>query len=226
MGLLEGLRQMEKMPFREADDPPSEGAATPPSTSPAWRSGLPVLTGHAVTLRELRVSDAPSLLRLLNTEEVTQYIAPFPTTIDGWERFIAWTQRQRSEGTYFCFGVVSEGDEDAVGLFQVRQLEPGFGTADWDFALGFPYWGGGLFAEGADLVVEFLFSVVGARRLEGRCAATNHRGNAALRTIGSTQEGILRKSLFCRGLYLDQILWTIVDEDWRLARTGRISRVH
>jgi len=71
-----------------------------------------------------------------------------------------------------------------------------------------------------------LFDVVGAHRLEARSAVGNHRGNAALKKIGAAQEGILRKSLSHRDQYLDQILWTILDEDWRLARTGRPRRIH
>ncbi len=219
---------MEKMPYREQPDIGAarmEGPA-PRGAVPDWRNGLPLLTGREVTLRELRSSDAASLHTLLTTEEVTRFMTPPPATIDAWERFILWTHRQRAEGSYFCFGVVPEGDEDAVGLFQVRQLEPGFGTADWDFALGFPFWGSGVFVEAAHLVASFLFDVVGTHRLEARIAVANYRGNGALKKIGAMQEGILRKSLLRRAQYLDQILWTILDEDWRLARTGRARRVH
>jgi RimJ/RimL family protein N-acetyltransferase len=46
----------------------------------------------------------------------------------------------------------------------------------------------------------------------------NSRGNAALRKLGAVQEGVLRRSLQCRGEYLDQALWTVLDEDWRQAK--------
>ena len=215
------------MPYRE--EPAAEAARVDRGASAAvadWRKGLPVLAGRELTLRELRSSDAASLHTLLTTEEVTQFMSPPPATIDAWEHFILWTHKQRADGTYVCFGVVPEGHDDAVGLFQARQLEPGFGTADWEFALGFPFWGSGLFVEAAHLVAGFLFDVVGAHRLEARSAVGNHRGNAALKKIGAAQEGILRKSLSHRDQYLDQILWTILDEDWRLARTGRPRRIH
>jgi RimJ/RimL family protein N-acetyltransferase len=42
----------------------------------------------------------------------------------------------------------------------------------------------------------------------------NGRGNAALRKIGATREGVLRKSFLRHGEYLDQSLWTILREDW------------
>jgi len=179
-----------------------------------WRSGLPVLAGSQVTLRELRASDAPSLCALLTTEEVARFISPPPTTVDGFERFIAWTLRQRLAGTYVCFAVALDNTDTAIGIFQLRELESGFGTAEWGFAIGSAYWGSGVFKEGAELMVNFAFEVVGVHRLEARAAVKNGRGNGALRKIGAVQEGLLRKSFQKNGEYLDQALWTILKEDW------------
>ena len=123
-----------------------------------------------VTLRELRLSDAPSLLAMLSTEEVARFISPPPTTVEGFERFIAWTHRERAAGNYVCFAVVPHGMDTAIGIFQVRQLEPGFGTAEWGFAIGSAFWGTGVFMDGAKMVVDFAFDVVGTHRLEARAA--------------------------------------------------------
>jgi RimJ/RimL family protein N-acetyltransferase len=179
-----------------------------------WTKGLPVLEGMGVTLRELRMSDSKALLALLTTEEVTRFISPPPTTLEGFERFISWTIREREAGRYLCFAVVPEGYDTAVGLFQVRQLDPTFGTAEWGFAVGSAFWGSGLFAAGAGLVIEFAFDVIGVHRLEARAAVENGRGNSALRKVGAVKEGILRKSFLRGGKYLDQALWSIISEDW------------
>ena len=216
---------MEKMPFREdllaGTDRP---AATTVETN--WRQGLPLLTGQGITLRELRLSDAPALLSMLSSEEVARFISPPPTTVQGFERFIQWTHREREAGRYICFGVVPDGMEVAVGLFQVRELEPGFGTAEWGFAIGSVYWGSGLFAEGAQLVLDFTFDVVGVHRLEARAAVQNGRGNGALRKVGALQEGILRRSFLRNGDYLDQVLWAILDSDRLQQRQVSAPSVH
>ena len=200
-------------------------AATRTVTSD-WKQALPVLTGSMVTLRELRISDAASLLAMLSTEEVARFISPPPTTVEGFERFIAWTQRERAAGNYACFAVVPHGMDTAIGIFQVRQLEPGFGTAEWGFALGSAFWGTGMFMDGARMVIDFAFDVIGTHRLEARAAILNGRGNGALRKIGAMQEGILRKSFLRNGEYLDQALWTILDEDWRAQRIIWGARIH
>ena len=209
---------MEKMPYQvELDVMPLQPEAAPITTS-VWQRGLPTLTGRRVVLRELRASDAPSLFALLLTEEVARFISPPPTTVEGFEKFIAWTIRQRVAGTYACFAVTLRGFDTAIGIFQVRDTSAGFETAEWGFAIGSPFWGTGVFQDGAELVLEFTFGTIGAHRLEARAAVLNGRGNGALQKIGAVQEGVLRKSFLRNGEYLDQVLYAMLDVDWRRRR--------
>ena len=215
---------MEKMPFQ----PELQRAATMTATATAttattnWKQALPVMAGSTFTLRELRKEDAPSLLAMLTTEEVSRFISPPPTTVEGFERFIGWTHRERAAGNYACFAIVPAGMDTAIGIFQVRSLEPGFATAEWGFAMGSEYWGSGIFAEGARLILDFAFDVIGARRLEARAATANGRGNGALRKLGAVQEGVLRRSFLRNGQYYDQVLWGILAEDWQMQRIAQV----
>jgi ribosomal-protein-alanine N-acetyltransferase len=222
---------MEKMPYQPDLDTESAANLMPTETSVVtsdWRTGLPMLMGAGVTLRELRVSDAPSLLAMLTTDEVARFISPPPTTVEGFEKFIGWAYRERAAGRYACFAVVPTGYDTAVGIFQVRQLEPSFKTAEWGFALGSAFWGTGVFAEAATHVLDFTFGTLGVHRLEARAAVQNGRGNGALMKIGAVPEGVLRKSFLRRGHYLDQVLYAIVEPDWRAWRDVRSDslRVH
>ncbi len=205
---------MENMPYRPELDRPGVQPNAGTVTVTDWQRQLPTLAGGTVVLRELRASDAMSLFAMLTTEEVSRFISPPPTTVEGFERFIAWTLRQRSAGLYACFAVTI--DDTAIGIFQLRQLEPGFGVAEWGFAIGAEFWGSGLFQESAGLMLEFAFDTVGVRRLEARASVRNGRGNGALRKIGAVQEGVLRKSFLRNGEYHDQALWAILADDWRV----------
>jgi len=217
---------MEKMPYRSELDThvatsqvmTSIQHQAPEVVSTDWRNRLPVMTNKQVVLREMRASDAPSLFAMLTTEEVARFISPPPTTVEGFERFIAWTLRQRSAGTYACFAVTLQGFDTAIGIFQLRESEPGFGTAEWGFAVGSEFWGTGVFQQGAELMLEFAFNTVGVHRLEARAAVLNGRGNGALLKMGAVQEGILRKSFQKNGDYLDQVLYAIVEDDWRASQ--------
>lgn len=215
---------MEKMPYQPELERVA-AAAPAPAASSDWRASLPVLAGENVSLRELRAEDAPALLALLTPDEVSRFISPPPTTIEGFESFMAWTLREREKGACVCYGVVPAGMTAAVGLFQLRALEPGFGSCEWGFALGSQFWGTGLFVAGARAVLNFGVDVLGSQRFEARAAVANGRGNRALQKIGAVQEGILRRSFRRDGQYHDQLLWSILAADWRLQRIGTSADV-
>ena len=223
---------MEKMPYQQHADADAV-MSTVPLAEPAplaendWRHGLPTLTGSLVTLRELRASDARALFVMLTTDEVTRFISPPPTTVEGFERFIAWTHRQRAAGQYVCFAIVPRGSDTAIGLFQIRSLEPAFGTAEWGFAVASEFWGTGVFGDGARLTMDFAFATLGTHRLEARASLANGRGNEALRKLGASREGILRKSFLRHGEHHDQALWTILADEWLDAKpTSGSPRIH
>ena len=212
---------MEKMPYQE--QPLHVQAGSIPFD---WHFGLPTIRGDKVTLREVRQSDAQALLVMLTSDEVAEFVSPLPRTVEGFSGFITEALHERTLGNSFCFGIVPDGYEDAMGLFQVRQLEPGFGSAEWGFAIGSPFWGSGVFPQSAKAVIDFSFGIVGVHRLEARSIASNGRGNAALQKVGALQEGILRRSFQRNGRFFDQILWSILKDDWRQAHPVLMPKFH
>lgn len=209
---------MEKMPYQAGMEMQTLTSSTVETTSTDWQSGLPMLTGKEVVLRELRVSDAPSLCAMLTTEEVSRFISPPPTSVEGFERFIQWALHQRRAGMYACFAVTLRGFDTAIGIFQVHDVEMGFQTAEWGFAIGSPFWGTGVFQEGAQLMLDFVFDTLEVHRLEARATVQNGRGNGALRKMGAVREAILRQSFLRNGRYFDQVLYSILKDDWHAAR--------
>ena len=197
-------------------------ARTPTPASVAfdgdWTAALPVLKGNRLMLRELVKTDSLSLLSMLSTEEVAKFISPPPTTPQGFEKFITWAHRERQAGNQFTFGIVPEGCDHAVGLVQVRAIAPRFSVAEWGFAVGSPFWGTGMFLASARMTLDFAFQNTAVNRLEARAVVQNARGNGALRKLGAVQEGVLRGSLLKDGKYLDQIMWSIISQDWFQAK--------
>src|SRR5262245_6850110 len=186
-----------------------------------WRQSLPMLTGRLVALRQIELSDAPALLDTMTSDAVARFISAPPHGLEGFERFIDRMRHEQQRGAYACYAVAPAGETQAVGLFQVHALEPGFESAEWGFALGRTHWGTGMFVEAATLVAGFVFDTLGASGLEARAALGNGRGNGALRKLGAVQEAILRGAFLCRGEYHDVALWSILASDWRGARARR-----
>ena len=219
---------MEKMPYQSHLEPtlPLAPLQTPTTVATDWRTRAAALTGEpgepARTARERR---AGPVRRAVERAGVQVHLA---AAGDGGRlRALHQLGDPAAAGGPVCVlrGRAARSRTRPIGIFQVRSLEPAFGTAEWGFALASEFWGTGIFVDGAKLVVDFAFEVLGVHRLEARAALKNGRGNGALRKLGAVQEGVLRRSFLRNGEYLDQALWTILQDEWMQAKTVWGSRV-
>ncbi len=219
---------MDKTRFRSAGERTATATMPERRQTPTadWRRDLPTMAGVQVTIRPLRRDDAHSLFAMLGGEEVARFISPPPATVEGYEAFIERDHQLRALGQSFCFAIVPEGTDVAVGLIQVRRLDADFETAEWGFALGAAFWGTGLFVDAAQLALQFAFDVVGVQRMEARAVAINGRGNGALRKLGAIQEGVLRRSFQRDGQRQDQVLWSILSDEWEPRPMRLSARIH
>jgi len=194
-------------------------------TDDRWRDELPVLTGTLVSLREVAFEDVPSLHVLIASDpKVTAHISPPPHSIYALQGFVAWAHRQRAAGKFLCYAVVPHGLQHAVGLFQIRKLQPNFFAAEWGFVLGSSFWSTGMFEDAAVLVADFAFDTLGVDRLEARAVTTNVRANGALNKIGAKGEALLRDALRRENVLLPQYLWTLRSVEWHQRRSAIRSR--
>lgn len=74
--------------------------------------------------------------------------------------------------------------------------------------------------------MDFYFHPTVARRLEARAAVANGQGMSALFSSGAVQEGILRRSLMRDRQYVDQVLWSVVEDERRQASAIWGPKVH
>jgi ribosomal-protein-alanine N-acetyltransferase len=179
-----------------------------------WKQGLPRLDGHIAAVREVILHDAPTLFDLLSDPRVSAHMSAPPPSVHAFEGFIAWAQAERKIGRGVCFGIVPHGLDLAVGIIQLRTVEPTFCIAEWGFAMGVAFWSTGVFVETAELVARFAFETLRVQRLEARVMPTNGRGNGVLQKLGATVEAVLSRSLSRAGRYEEQLFWSLTKEAW------------
>jgi len=202
--------------------------ATDPSltTLTNWRAELPVLAGRSVLLREPTSQDLGPLVDLLSLADATRFGIDHATTELSVQQMIDRAVRDRSNGVAFTHAITLAAARTVVGLLQVRQLDPAFEAAEWECTIVPSVRGNGMFLEAARLAGSFAFGSVGVHRLEARVLLQNGRANGALRKLGAVQEGILRRSVRHANEYLDQVLWSMLKEDWGEHWVSTAPRVH
>ena len=191
-----------------------------------WRNELPTLAGRTITLREPEPQDLGRLVDLLSLGDASRFGIDEPVSDVGVQELIERVARERTNGTSVTFVIALSGTRTIVGLLQVRQLDPVFEAAEWECTIAPSSRGSGIFIEAARLAGSFAFGTLGTHRLEARVLLQNGRANGALRKLGAVQEGILRRSIRSAGEYFDQVLWSILKEDWGDHWVSTAPRVH
>ena len=206
---------------------PSPGAEPSPESGTCWRESLPTLSSAMVTLREPTATDALALLTALSADALSEAVPDAPPASQlGFESLIAGMAEKRSQGIEACWVVVPRDTGVPVGLIRARALDHGFTMVEGTAAIAEEFHGTRLFQDAARLALGCLFHTMQVHRAEFRIDVRNARANGALRKLGATQEGLLRRAQHRQGTFLDQVLWAIVASDWYATREVSQSRVH
>ena len=189
-----------------------------------WTERVPPLRGDLTTLREVAASDVSTLFTLFSDPAVTAYMAPPPPTPAKFAGFVMWSHQEREQGHGLCFGIVPDGMTAAVGILQVRSLDPTLSSAEWGFVLSAHFWSTGVFFDAANALVEFAFTTMHVDRLQARIALRNRRAHAAVQKLGARSESTLA-SPSPEGIPRDpEMVWTLREDDWRKrARDPRVA---
>lgn len=207
--------------------------ATPPGPVAAeavrtnWREVLPTLSSAMLTLREPVPADALALLTALPEDALAQIVPDPPAaSVAGIELLIEQLQAGRRAGTTACWVIVPAETGVPVGIVGVRSMDYTCSMVEGFAVTAEEFRGTSIFQTAGRLVLGCLFGQMGVHRAEFRIDVRNGRANGALRKLGATQEGLLRRARAADGEFHDQVLWAIVATDWSDTRTVRTSSVH
>lgn len=186
------------------------------------------MAGRLVTLREPVSQDLGPLVDLLSFADATRFGMDEAVAVTelAVQETIERAARDRAAGLAFTYAITLASSRTLAGLLQVRQLDPGFEAAEWECTIAPSSRGSGIFLEAARLAGSFTFGSIGAHRLEARVLLQDGRANGALRKLGAVQEGVLRRSVHRGSEYCDQVLWSMLKEDWGDHWVSTAPRVH
>lgn len=205
-------------------------SATPLRSATAattWRDGLPTLTSPNLTLREPAMSDAIALLTSLSSDAPSRFLPGHaPTSVAAMEAFIAALQSERRAGVLACWVIVPADSGIPVGLIGVRALDSTFSLVEGEGVVAEEFRGSPIFQTAGRMLLACLFGRLGVHRAEFRLGVTNGRANGAMRKLGATQEGVLRRALLTDGEYRDQVLWSILASDWNASVEVATGSIH
>lgn len=81
--------------------------------------------------------------------------------------------------------------------------------------LGASFQGQGLVTKACRVLINHSFNELKLNRLEIQCAPDNHRSRRIAERLGFTQEGVLRRSWWIQGRFVDQVVYGLLASDWQ-----------
>ena len=88
------------------------------------------------------------------------------------------------------------------------------------FALGREHHGQGLASEAATAVLRLAFDGLGFHRVTAVCVDANHDSARLLRRLGFRQEGTLVDGALLKGEWVTQLLFALLEDEWRATLGG------
>ena len=161
------------------------------------------------TIRPWRMSDAPDLPKSANNIHIWNNMRdgfPYPYTESDAVAFIAACEKMTPVTN---FAIEIEG-QAVGGVGYMRQTDVERFSAETGYWLAEPYWGQGIIPAVMKDLVDYVWDNTEIVRLYAGIFAFNAASGRVLEKVGFRKIGVLEKSAFKNGRFIDKILYEII----------------
>lgn len=169
-------------------------------------------------LRLLDETDAQELHGLIETNRAYLFRwLPWAAsqTFDDTFDFIRRTRSQLADNDGFQTAILIE--EAIVGVIGYHAVDWGSRSTRIGYWLDERHQGRGTMTVAVRLLVNHALTVWQLNRVEIRAAVENRRSRAIPERLGFRREGTLRQAELIDGRYLDSVMYSMLEADWRAA---------
>jgi len=175
-----------------------------------------ILENDRAKLRPLEASDFDLLLPFsLNEPELWQYSLSPGNGAENLKVYLDTALSQRAQNLSYPFLIIDKTNNQVAGSTRFYDYQSRHNTVQLGYTwMGKKFQGTGLNKNNKYLMLLHAFENWGLERVEFRADYNNKRSIAAMKSIGCTEEGILRSN--CAGLTgrRDSIVLSILKTEW------------
>jgi len=175
-----------------------------------------MLKGERVLLRPMRREDIPTQhefnqdVGLHSLDSDPPHVSP----VESAETF--YVSRTKRDPNMAPLAI--EADGKYIGYCTLMHLQNPHGNLELGIMIGdHEFWGRGYGREVVQLLLEYGFHHLGARRIALTTHARNERAIRCFRACGFVEEGRPRKVLWIEGAYTDLVNMSILRDEWQPA---------
>ena len=179
------------------------------------RKRLPFrVEGKTVDLRRPRLSDAPTITRLLQDRTVSRFtFVPHPYTEKDARRFLEMVREGFRDRSNFAYAIELRKSRTLVGMIGFHNRSRVHNNIEIGYWVAKDVRGGGICTEAVKLGLRIAFRSLGVRRVHAHTFLDNPASARVLEKAGFSYEGTLRRAARHRGRYRDIRMYAIVKDD-------------
>jgi ribosomal-protein-alanine N-acetyltransferase len=166
--------------------------------------------GDRVYLTLLQADDLPILHRWKSQIDISYVTSKAVQPISLEER-----KRRFQEAIPFIFAIRRITDHQLLGEISLYDLNPKNRSVGVGYFMGPNYRQQGYTKEGLSLLLNYLFAVVGLNKVMADTGAFNQASIALLQSLGFRQDGCLRQHQLLDGVLHDQLLFSVLANEWK-----------
>jgi len=171
-----------------------------------------MITGERTRLRAIERSDIPAFVRWFNDPEVRSYLTTYSPLSQAEEE--RWFKKQLDDEDRHNLAIeTSEGVH--IGVLGFHEIDWKNRCAGCGIVIGErSFWDQGYGTDALRTLLRFAFDEMNLHRVFLYVYDFNERGIRCYEKVGFQHEGRLRQSRFTAGRYVDDLVMSILREEW------------
>ncbi|HHX65401.1 MAG TPA: GNAT family N-acetyltransferase [Chloroflexi bacterium] len=171
-----------------------------------------MFVGERITLRAWERSDLETFVRWFNDPEITIYLGDAYPMLSSEQELRFY---ERGIDDKHRYAIVERERDTLIGNCSLFDLDQKNRSAEVGIVIGEKaYWGRGYGREALGMLQEIAFEGLGLNRLYLRHVDFNERGHRAYLAAGFQVEGRLRQASFIKGRYHDDLIMSVLAEEY------------
>lgn len=130
--------------------------------------------------------------------------------------FASMLSKQSDDDHGTVFVVKEIMSQEAIGFveYKIKNLHHSGGIYELSYAILPSYWGKGYATEMATNLIDYLFHNYNIHKITVTCHIDNKRSESTMKKLLMTKEGVIRKSRYKGRLWVDEIKYGLLKEEW------------
>ncbi|MFH0816899.1 MAG: GNAT family protein [Methanobacteriota archaeon] len=174
---------------------------------------VPRIETQRLIMRQLTARDVKFVYDLFSLEETNRYVSNPPVKDMKAARGI-YEKYCRPKPYLFRVGIILKETGKLVGTLGLYSINMEDKRATLGFDLLPEHWGKGYMTEACRGLLNWAFKELKLNRIQASAEPANVRSLAVMERLGFQREGVLRQLDYYKGAYHDDVVYSLLREEW------------